>query len=100
MAENTFHQLQPQLEQVLPELKLSKGPERRRFLLREMSLLLAEGRHALEVPKRVSERDPDYVSKAMAENASGLEKGDDAEYGCRSSRGSNCSWPAWRHPQP
>jgi hypothetical protein len=53
MAENTFHQVQCQLEQILSELKLSKDLERRRFLLREMSRLLAEGHRALETPKRV-----------------------------------------------
>jgi hypothetical protein len=59
MAENTFHQVQLQLEQILSVLKPSKDLERRRFLLREMSLLLAEGHRALETPKRVPERDPD-----------------------------------------
>ena len=53
MAENTFHQVQRQLEQILSELKLSKDSERRRFLLREVSRLLAEGHRALEAPERV-----------------------------------------------
>jgi hypothetical protein len=48
MAEKKFDELQRQLEKTLAELKASKDPERRRFLLREMSRLLAEGDRALE----------------------------------------------------
>jgi hypothetical protein len=59
MAENKFEELQRQLERTLSELKASKDPERRRFLLREMSRLLAEGHRVPETPKRVPERDPD-----------------------------------------
>jgi hypothetical protein len=41
MAENKFHQLHEHLDQTLAELKVENDPERRRFLLREMSRLLA-----------------------------------------------------------
>jgi hypothetical protein len=59
MAENKLHQLHQQLEQALSELKLAKDPERRRFLLREMSRLLAEGHRALEAPERVPGHNPE-----------------------------------------
>jgi len=52
-------QLHQQLEQALSELKLAKDPERRRFLLREMSRLLAEGHRVLEAPERVPGHNPE-----------------------------------------
>jgi hypothetical protein len=58
MAESKFHTGYGQLEQTHSELKLAKDPERRRFLLREMSRLLAEGHRALDAPEKVESPKP------------------------------------------
>jgi hypothetical protein len=47
MSEDRFNRGCDQLERTLGELKLAKDPEQRRFLLREMSRLLAEAYRAL-----------------------------------------------------
>ena len=52
MAENRFEELQRQLEQTVVKLKAAKDPEQRRFLLREMSRLLAEGDRSLQSPTK------------------------------------------------
>ena len=47
-----FEELQRDLEQTLVKLKAETEPERRRFYLREMSRLLAEGDRILKTPKK------------------------------------------------
>ena len=49
MAENSFEELQRDLEQTLAKLKAATEPEQRRFYLREMSRLLVDGRGRLFV---------------------------------------------------
>jgi hypothetical protein len=49
MTENRFEELQRDLEQTL---KAAKDPVRRRFYLREMAQLLAEGDRILQTPKK------------------------------------------------
>jgi hypothetical protein len=58
-----FEELQQDLEQTLAKLKAATEPERRRFYLREMSRLLAEGdrilKNAEERPRPVIFRKPE-----------------------------------------
>ncbi len=61
MAENKFTKTQGQLDQALAELKVTKDPERRRSLLREMGRLLTEAYRALEVSETVEGREPGAV---------------------------------------
>jgi hypothetical protein len=50
MADKKFDELQRDLELAIWELRVSHDPEQRRYLLRELSRLIAEVQRVLETP--------------------------------------------------
>jgi hypothetical protein len=50
MADKKFDELQRDLELAVWELRVAKDPEQRRYLLHEMSRLIAEVHRILETP--------------------------------------------------
>jgi len=53
MADDSFKEVQQQLETAASELKTANDPERRRTLLREMSRLLAEAERISSQPPKM-----------------------------------------------